>query len=226
MLVSAEIARIEGRELDAERLYEEAIRLAREHGFTQNEGIANEVAGRFYLDRGLETIGHACLRNARSCYLRWGAQGKVKQLDQLYPGLEGQAPLGAIATMGSSIEQLDLTTVVRALQAVSREIDLEKLIETLLASALEHAGAEQALLFLRHGSEQRIEAKATTHADRVEVTFSPAFAAPPEFPESLLRYAVRTQENVILDDASTENSFSDDAYVLFRRPRPSCACHW
>ena len=51
------------------------------------------------------------------------------------------------------------------------------------------------------------------------MTFSRAFAAPPEFPESLLRYAVRTQENVILDDASTENPFSDDAYVLLRRPR-------
>ena len=111
------------------------------------------------------------------------------QLDQLHPGLEAQAPLGATATMGSSIEQLDLTTVVRALQAVSREIDLEKLIETLLASALEHAGAERALLFLRHGSEQRIEAKATTHADLVEVTFSPAFAAPPEWPESVLTVA-------------------------------------
>ncbi len=218
-LVSAELARIEGRELDAMRLYEQAIRSARENAFTQNEGIANEVAGRFYLNRGFETIGHIYLQSARRCYQRWGAKAKVERLDQLYRGLEVQAPLGAIAMMGASSEQLDLTTVVRALQAVSREIDLEKLIETLMASALEHTGAEQALLFLRHGSEQRIEAKATTHADRVEVTFSPAFAAPPEFPESLLRYAVRTQENVILDDASTQNPFSDDGYVLLRRPR-------
>jgi predicted ATPase/signal transduction histidine kinase len=218
-LVSAELARIEHRDLEAMRLYEQAIRSARENDFVHNEGIANEVAGRFYLDRGLETIGYTCLRNARSCYLRWGAHGKVKQLDQLHPGLEVQAPLGATGTMSSSIAQLDLTTVVGALQAVSREIDLEKLIETLMTSALEHAGAERGLLFLRRGPEHRIEAKATTRDDRVEVTFSQAFAALPEFPESLLRYAVRTLENVILDDASDANPFSDDAYVLFRRPR-------
>ena len=99
-LVAAEIARVEGRELDAERLYEKAILSARDNGFIHNEAIANEVAGRFYLDRGFETIGHSYLRNARSCYLRWGAWGKVKQLDQLYPGLEEQAPLGPTSTMG------------------------------------------------------------------------------------------------------------------------------
>ena len=37
-LVSAEIARLEGRDADAMRLYEQAIRSAREHGFVQNEG--------------------------------------------------------------------------------------------------------------------------------------------------------------------------------------------
>jgi hypothetical protein len=78
-LVGAEIARIEGRDLDAMRLYEESIRAAREHGFAQNEGLGNELAARFYLARGYETIAHAYLRNARFCYLRWGALAKVEQ---------------------------------------------------------------------------------------------------------------------------------------------------
>src|SRR5260370_538636 len=69
-LVSAEIARIEGRELDAERLYEEAIRSAREQGFVQNEGLAHEVAAWFYAARAFETTAHAYLRNPTSCYLR------------------------------------------------------------------------------------------------------------------------------------------------------------
>src|SRR5262249_27190138 len=86
-LVGAEIARIEGRELDAERLYEQAIRSARENGFVHNEALANELAGGFYAARGFETIAHAYLRNARYGYLRWGADGKVRQLDELYPHL-------------------------------------------------------------------------------------------------------------------------------------------
>ena len=69
------------------RLYEEAIRAARENGFVQNEGIGNELAARSYLKRGYEMIGHAYLREARYCYLRWGALGKVQQLDQRYPAV-------------------------------------------------------------------------------------------------------------------------------------------
>ena len=86
-LVAAEIARIEGRDLEAMRLYEQAIRSASENGFVQNEGLAHEVAARFYAARGFETIANAYLRNARYCYLRWGADGKVRQLDRLHPHL-------------------------------------------------------------------------------------------------------------------------------------------
>src|SRR5258707_7840315 len=68
-LVGAELARLEQRELDAERLYEEAIHSAREHGFVQNEGLTHELAARFYAARGFETIAHAYLRNAWHCYL-------------------------------------------------------------------------------------------------------------------------------------------------------------
>ena len=72
-LVGAEIARIEGRELDAMRLYEQAIRSAHANGFVHNEALANELAARFYAARGFEKIAHAYLRDARYCYLRWGA---------------------------------------------------------------------------------------------------------------------------------------------------------
>src|SRR5262249_13390431 len=78
-LVDAEAARVEGRVLDAERLYEDAIRSARENDFVQNEALANELAARFYAARGLHTIAEAYLRNARHGYLRWGADGKVRQ---------------------------------------------------------------------------------------------------------------------------------------------------
>src|SRR6185503_4176420 len=94
-LVGAEIARIEGRTLDAEQLYEQAIRSARANGFVHNEAVANELAARFYAARGFETISDAYLRNARYCYLRWGADGKVRQLDRSYPQLEDEPPVAS-----------------------------------------------------------------------------------------------------------------------------------
>src|SRR4029453_18590221 len=89
-LVGAEIARIEGRELDAERLYEDAIRSARVNEFVHNEGLASELAAGFYAARGFETVAHAYLRSARFGYLRWGADGKVRQLEHLYPHLKAE----------------------------------------------------------------------------------------------------------------------------------------
>jgi GAF domain-containing protein len=97
-----------------------------------NEGLAHEVAARFYNARGFETIAQAYLRNARYCYLRWGANGKVRQLDRLYPQLtapEGHRPT---TTIGSPVQQIDVASVVKASQAVSSEIVLPKLIEQLM----------------------------------------------------------------------------------------------
>ena len=84
-------------------LYEQAIQSARENGFVQNEALAHELAARFYLARGFETIARTYLRNARNCYDRWGALGKVKQLDELYPQLhEERDPTSPTATIGTS----------------------------------------------------------------------------------------------------------------------------
>jgi PAS domain S-box-containing protein len=219
-LVSAEIARLEGRDPDAMRLYEQAIQSARENGFVQNEGLAHEVAARFYAAHGVETIGHAYLRNARNCYDRWGALGKVRQLDQRYPRLrEESARSPPIATIGAPVEQLDVGTVVKASQAVSGEIELGKLIETLMRIAVEHAGAERGLLILFRSDEPRIEAEATTGRGKVEVAQRQAAVTQSELPESVLHYVIRTRESVILDDAAASTLFSADAYVQQRRPR-------
>jgi PAS domain S-box-containing protein len=219
-LVGAEIARIVGRELDAEHLYERAIRSAQANGFVHNEALANELAASFYAARGFEKIAHIYLRDARHCYLCWGADGKVRQLDQLYPQLRGQAPAsGATSTMAASVEHLDLETVIKVSQAVSGEIVLEKLIDTLMRIAIEHAGAERGLLILPRGAEQRIEAEATTSGDTIIVRLREAPLAAAVLPESIIHYVVHTRESVILDDASTQNQFSADEYISQQRCR-------
>jgi predicted ATPase/signal transduction histidine kinase len=219
LLLSAEVARIEARGMDAMRLYEEAIRAAHENGFVQNEALSNELAGRFCLDQKLEKAAHSYFRGARSGYLRWGALGKVRQLDGMNPAPPEPslpAPASAIST---SVEHLDLGTVFKAAQAVSSEIVIEKLIETLLIIALEQAGAERGLMISPRGLEQEIEAEAKSVGDRVTVHFHRSLATPAVLPLSLLRHVIRTQERLLLSDASTENRFSADEYFVEKRPR-------
>jgi len=219
-LVGAEIARIEGRDLDAERLYQEAIRSARANGFVHNEAIAYEVAARFYAGRGLEEFAHVYLQKARSCYQRWGADGKVRQFEQLYPHLRDvPVPASPTATIGAPVDRLDVGTVLKAAQAVSGEIVLSDLIKLLLRIAVEHAGAGRGLLILFLADEPRISAEATTGHGQVEVTLRQTAASPAELPESVLHTVIRTRESVILDDALAQNPFSADEYISQKRAR-------
>jgi formate hydrogenlyase transcriptional activator len=114
---------------------------------------------------------------------------------------------------------LDLATVVKLSQALSSEIVLEELIHRLMEIAVEHSGAERGLLILSRGDELRIEAEATSGRDTVEVRLRQAVVTPANLPESLLHCVIRTQESVILDDASAPNQCSTDEYIDQRHSR-------
>ncbi|MGD0648663.1 MAG: PAS domain-containing protein, partial [Acidobacteriaceae bacterium] len=220
LLVSAEIARLEGRAFDAMQLYEQAIRSARENSFVQNEALAHEVAARFYAAHGSGTSAHAHLCKARNCYERWGAFGKVKQLDEQYPRLrEERVPASTTSTIGTPVGELDVETVIKASQALSSEIVLPNLIEKLMRIAVEHAGAERGLLILLRGEEPRIEADAVTGDGMVNVRVQQRVITPLDLPRSALQYVIRTRARVVLDDASVTNLYSEDEYVQQKRPR-------
>jgi predicted ATPase/signal transduction histidine kinase len=213
-LVGAEIARIEGRDLDAMRLYEQAIRSAHANGFVHNEGVASELASRFYLALGFDKIADAYLQDARDCYLQWGADGKVRQLDMLYPHLRDSKSLpDPTSTILTPLQHLDLATIMRVSQAVSGEIVLEKLIDTLMRAAIENAGAERGLLILARNDEYRMVAEATAGSDTVAVGPRQASVTATDLPESVLRYVGRTRDSVLLHDASSEKQFLADEYI-------------
>ncbi len=219
-LVGAELARIEGRVLDAEQLYEQAIRSAHSNGFVQNEAVAYELAARFYAARGLQKFSEAYLLEARYCYQRWGADGKVAQLDHLYPHLKKESSISTpTSTILAPTELLDLATVLKVSQAVSGEMILEKVIDSLMRAAIEHAGAERGLLILLRGDQLVIEAEATTGGNDVTVHQPGALVNAAVLPESVIRYVIRTRQVVILDDATAENPFAADSYILQHRVR-------
>src|SRR5262249_42248470 len=145
---------------------------------------------------------------------------KVAQLDHLYPHLKKEWLTSTqTSTIVAPTELLDLATVIKVSQAVSGEIVREKLIDTLMRSAIEHAGAERGLLILRRGDELRIAAEASTSGNTVIVSPREANVVAATVPESIVQYVVRTHESVILDEASAENPFSADTYVRHHHAR-------
>src|SRR5712664_845604 len=85
-------------------------------------------------------------------------------------------------------ERLDLASV-KASQALSGELVLERLIERLMVTAVELAGADKGLLIL-HGDEPRVEAEAIVDHERVTVRLRPGGTGPAGLPESMLPSAL------------------------------------
>ena len=218
-LLSAELARIEGRLIEAEHLYEEAITAAREQKLIHYEALASEHASRFYRSRGLSTIADVYLLQARACYRGWGAAAKVKQIDDEHPQLAAHSSVSASGSSSVGIEALDLLAVVKASQAISQEILLDNLITTLMRVVLESAGAETAALLLTHGSELTVAALASVDGPGVVVRRPGDFAITAELPLSVLNYVRRSKERVLLTDASRANAFSADENFLRRTPK-------
>ena len=212
LLVAAEIARLEVRDPDAMPLYEAAIRSARDNDFVNNEALALEIAARFYADRGLKRIARTYRRDARDGYRQWGADGKVRQLEAEYPYLTDQHPSSdPTRTVLTSVEHLDLSTVLKLSQTVQGETDLDKLIAAVMRLGLEHAGAERGLLILPHGDTFRVEAAATSGHEGVTVDLQQTNIGSGDLPESVLQYVLRTRERVIVQDAAA-SEFAADEY--------------
>jgi predicted ATPase/signal transduction histidine kinase len=219
-LVGAEIARLERREFEAEQLYEQAVLLARDHGFLQVEALANELAGEFYSRRGLQTVALAYLRNARDCYERWGGKSKINQLDSRYPQLRPRpTPSSRTNTIDAPLAQLDVEAVDRASQALSSEMVLPSLLEKLMRLSIEHSGAERGLLILLHDGEPHIEATATTRPGSVEVFVGRSRATQSDLPLSALQYVLRTRDRLVLGDAFAKGLDLEDGYLLQNKPR-------
>ena len=216
-LIAAEIAQLEGRVLDAEGLYEEAIRLARAQGHLHIEGLARECAGRFHEARRLETVALAYLRGARECYELWGANAKVRQFDARYPRVA--QPQAALDGSGGRMPQFDLQALVGMYQALSQEIVLESLIERLMALVVEHAGAVRGLLLLWRDGEMRIVAEAISLGGTVRLAQREFGTTDTELPISILNYVFRTQQPVIIDDARETNPHGHDIYIVSAKPR-------
>ena len=227
-LVEAEKAQILGKNWQAQEFYDKAIQGAKKSEFIHEEAIAYERASEFYFALGREEFGKLYLRNAHHCYSRWGAKAKVKQLEEEYPqnllGLTNKNKDKSInittSTSETDGEMLDLSTVIKASQAISGEIKLEKLLQNLMKIVIENAGAQKCFLILNRQGNWVIEAQGTVDSDKVTILQSISIESiNPEtstfiLPTTIINYVARTQEYIVLNDAVHEGQFINDAYII------------
>jgi predicted ATPase/C4-dicarboxylate-specific signal transduction histidine kinase len=209
-LVEAELARVEGREMDAQRLYEEAIRLARAQDFIHIEAIANEVAARFYATRNLQTSADTFLQNARYAYLHWGADAKARDVESRMKVHIADRSQFASEASGPLAARIDTRAMVTASHALSSEIVLSRLLEVLIVNVLELAGAERCIVALLKRGTLRVEAEARASASGSMVTIQSRSLDEADVPSGILMSVARTRHAVLLDDALHVGDFAGD----------------
>jgi predicted ATPase/signal transduction histidine kinase/CheY-like chemotaxis protein len=212
-LLAAEMARLEGRDMEAAALYEGAAQEARKHGFVHHAALADELGARFFAARGLFTSASAHVRAARHGYEVWGASGLVARLDRQLaspdPVVEG-ADAGTSVTVspvtGPRMSDLDLVAALKASQAISSELNRGRLAQRLLEIAMESAGADHARLLIveSDGSLSVCDpAGACRDLDQVR-----------DVARSMVEFVQRTKTQVLVADALADSTCSGDPHIV------------
>lgn len=240
-LIQAERARLKKQTEKALRFYEQAISHARVHGNIQIEAVTNERAAWFYQSLGVEKAARLYLADAHYAYVSWGATSKVKQLETHHTYLtyrnarkewqsnismtqttvsDTSSSTNTLAQHGSSF---DLITVIKVSQAIASELVLPDLIKKLLQVVMENLGAQQGILVLNRNHQLYIEAEIT--AEKTEMVMLQSLPLDglnteqqKQYPVSLIHYAIRTRNSLMLHDAAKEGLFVNDIYIMANKP--------
>lgn len=218
-LLAAERESLMGEDRRAQRLYEKALASARVVDFPNIQAVIAEAAHRYHVQRGLHTAAEAYLVIAREAYAQWGASYKADSLNTT-----GRHIARVVTDEGmvqASWRSMDLSSVLRASQALSQEIFVDDITRTLLRIVLTHAGGDRALLILCRGSElyPSAEARKASSGD-VLVETGEQLRAYVTYPETVGLYVRRTRKAIVISDPHLgADSLSQDPYIKKFQPR-------
>ncbi|HEY9852943.1 MAG TPA: AAA family ATPase [Leptolyngbyaceae cyanobacterium] len=225
-LVAAEKCRVLGQKLETIDLYDLAIKGAKENGFIHEVALAYELAAKFYLSIDKELTAKAYMQEARHYYQLWGAAAKVNHLETQYPQIfvitqpPSKEISSTISTTGNrSSSSLDIDTVMKASEAISGEIVLDKLLSKLMKILIENVGAQSGYLILEQQGKLLIEAECAVDSEEVTVLRSIPVECCQKIAQSIVSYVTRTKEKVVLNNATSEGQFTNDPYIKNIQPK-------
>ncbi|WP_319777475.1 AAA family ATPase [Maridesulfovibrio sp.] len=221
LIASAEYARLNKDNSNAMALYEEAIKTCSKSGYNNFGGLACELAGKFHSAIGGTYSATALFSEACRYYREWGASAKVQRMLNEYPQLseDSQTPFNSYFHTGDkAASSLDISAVVRASQAISGEIVLDRLLDKLMRIVIENAGAQKATLLLNN--KNALELTAHAFVSEHGVTTQPNPDPNQElYCRSIVNYVLRSKDNIVLRDAGTQGAFSIDSYIIRTKPK-------
>ncbi|MBP0019529.1 MAG: AAA family ATPase [Cyanobacteria bacterium SBLK] len=227
-LIEAEKYRVLGNKLEALEMYDRAISGAKDTNYLQEEGLANELAAKFYLAWDKQKLVVPYLQEAYYCYARWGAKVKTDELEKKYAKIltrifqqfpktpYQETMLGTITTTNSI---LDLASAVKTSQTLSQEIEFDALLAKFMKIILENAGADRGILILERSGVWEVGAQCV----RDDFYLAKALLEETDLvPQSIVNTVKRTRDTLAIDNVAQDITFVKDSY--FRQHSPKSLC--
>ncbi|MCS7086579.1 MAG: GAF domain-containing protein, partial [Bacteroidia bacterium] len=212
--------------------------------------MAAETAAAHYLRTGRERAAQGYLREAFYAYGRWGATALQRRLEAAHPFLTQaktepvrDASASTTHSFGTTTRFFGTTTVVstpssssgaasaldfdsllKATRALSMEVNLNALLDKLMRTVVENAGAEKGALLLVN-DEGGLALQAAVRADGASLAFVPGtpLDRADDLPRSVVYFVFRSKTDVVLGNAAQDPDFGRDPHIA-RRAVKSVLC--
>lgn len=213
-LVKAELCKVTRNFDKAVEYYDKSINLAKENEYLNDEALAYELAGKFYLDKGRLEIVKLYFREAHYKYQLWGANAKVKELESKYSNilLENKECM-------DTTNNIDLFSIIKASQAISSEINIEGVLNRLITVMLENMGAQRGFLLLKREGKLIIEAYVDEVTNEKTMLIHQPLDECEELPKTVIRFTARTGEDVVFPNKADKFLFNKDTYIINKKPK-------
>ncbi|HEY8463630.1 MAG TPA: sensor domain-containing diguanylate cyclase [Bacillota bacterium] len=199
--------------------FKKAIDSIGANDFIQFRALCNELCGKFWMNRGNETIAKAFIREAYYLYKHWGAYRKVALLEQNYSQYlitQEELRIGSRGIHSITYSSIDMMCILKSAQAISSEIKIEKLLTILIRTMIENAGAQRGCLLLKNEADNRLYIEATYNvaSEKVQVMQSLPFTEGKELCPEIVQYVARTYESVLIQNALSDVNYQMNPYIL------------
>lgn len=236
--IAAEAARVRGRTQLALVRYEAALAQfigSKQHYFA---AFAHETLARYYRELDLAVPAAAHAHEAIERFEQFGAKPRVETLRREFSLLLETRAAQSVAELAGSANRrslsmgqtnpgtaaglLDMDSIIKASQAISGQVDLDRLVTDMLRIVMENAGADRGAVITVEGDRTTVKVAgffrgADFRSDLVDRPFEQGSGD--YAPAGLVNYVLRTGEEVVINSIDPAADYAGDPFVVQCAPQ-------
>ncbi|KPA11068.1 multi-sensor signal transduction multi-kinase [Candidatus Magnetomorum sp. HK-1] len=233
-MVQAEFSNKFELKADIADCYDQAIALAKANHYNHEFAIINEFAGEYYMHKEKEKLARTYIEDAYQAYISWGADRKASEylkqnkiLQQhgssqniIWPDSNKDATIKSTQTQQTStVPRVDKDDIWILSQSFCTELKLEKLVEKIIQTVLQHSGAHKGCLVLKKNTGWFVEAFLNLETQERYMMTSEPLENTKNLCVAIAKQVIQSRTTVCLWDAGKQGEFQYDEYIRENTPR-------